>query len=213
MSEFTFQDPDTGQIHTVTGPEGGTEEQAFAVLQQKLGNVAAPEIPEDALHDPSLPPRGGRELTLWDDIVRANRGAGQATFSGMANLPLSIVDVTAKAFSPSARAAVMHGKGPKTRITDPIRKTLGVQDADDLSLPEQFAYGGGEVLLPGAGFGKLLATKAGALRTVAANAPGKVKRFLASQGAKIGESFQKNQSWRPAMQGSASPYRERSPRR
>jgi len=153
MSEFKFKDPDTGQIHTVTGPEGATEQQAFDVLQQRLGNVAAPEIPEDALHDPSLPPRGGRELTLWDDIVRANRGGGEALASGMASTILSPIDLAVKSMTPSARAAVMHGKKPDpSRITDPIRKTLGVKDPDDLSLPEAFLYGGGEVIIPGAGY-------------------------------------------------------------
>jgi len=193
MSEFKFKDPDTGQIHTVTGPEGATEQQAFDVLQQRLGNVAAPEIPEDALHDPSLPPRGGRELTLWDDIVRANRGGGEALASGMASTILSPIDLAVKSMTPSARAAVMHGKKPDpSRITDPIRKTLGVKDPDDLSLPEAFLYGGGEVIIPGAGFGKFLATKAPALRRIAVEAPGRVKRFLAKHTAKVGESFEKN---------------------
>jgi len=179
MSEFKFQDPD-GKVHTVTGPEGATEEQAFEILQQQLGNApaAAPEEPAE-------------ELTFVDDLLRANANAGRAAASGMANLPLSLIDVTAKAFSPSARAAVMHGRGPETRLTDPIRKTLGLVEPEDLSLPEQFAYGGGEVLLPGAGFGKFLATKAGSLRTIAQTAPGKIKRFFAGQGAKIGETFEK----------------------
>ena len=186
MTEFKFQDPD-GKVHTVTGPEGATEEQAFEILQQQLGNAPAGGTTGGDMDNPL-----SEEFTLVDDILRANAKAGRAAASGMANLPLSLIDVTAKAFSPSARAAVMHGKGPTTRLTDPIRKTLGLVEPEDLSLPEQFAYGGGEVLRPGAGLGKFLATKAGSLKTIAKNAPGKVKRFFAGQGAKIGETFEKN---------------------
>jgi len=173
MSEFRFKDPQTGQMHTVTGPEGGTEAQAFAVLQQKLGNVPAVADPNDQpLAD---------ELTLTDDILRANRAAGQATYSGLANLPLTVVDLAAKPFTD------IPG-----RITDPIRKTLGVQDPDDLTLAESFAFGGGEALLPGAAMGKFLMVKNPALRKIAEEAPGKIKRFFARQGAKIGESYAKS---------------------
>lgn len=156
--------------------EGETIEEVVADIERSQGVSGAPA------------PEKPKELTFVDDLIRANERAGQATFSGMANLPLSAADLLAKSFTPVARGATR----PPGRITDPIRDTLGVLDPDDLTLAESFAFGGGEVLLPGAGFGKFLATKAPALRTVAREAPGRVKRFLAKQGAKIGESFQKN---------------------
>lgn len=42
MTTFVFKDPD-GRTHEVVGPDGATQEQAFQVLQQRLG--AAPEAP------------------------------------------------------------------------------------------------------------------------------------------------------------------------
>lgn len=156
--------------------EGETIEEVVADIERSEGVPNAPAA------------KPAEEFTLVDDLLRANNRAGQATFSGIANLPLSAIDLAAKGLTPVARGATR----PPGRITDPIRETLGILDPDDLTLAESFAFGGGEVLIPGAGFGKLLAVKSGALRTVAKEAPGAIKRFFAKQGAKIGESFQKN---------------------
>ncbi len=149
--------------------EGETIEEVVADIERSEGISAAPA------------PEKPKEFSFVDDLLRANRRAGQATFSGIANLPLTAVDLAAKPFTD------IPG-----RITDPIRDTLGVLDPDDLTLAESFAFGGGEVLLPGAAFGKLLAVKSPALRKVAEEAPGKVKRFFARQGVKIGETFKRN---------------------
>ena len=163
-----------GKQFEVELTEGETIEEVVAQIERSQGisNAPAPEKPE--------------ELTFVDDLIRANNRAGQAAFSGLANLPLSVADLTAKAFTPRGR---IPPEAEQPRITDPIRKTLGVLDPDDLTLAESFAFGAGEVILPGAGGGKFLATKTPQLLNVAKNAPGAVKRFFAKQGAAIGESF------------------------
>src|SRR6516162_505813 len=44
MPTFDFTDP-SGKTYSINGPEGSTKEQAFAILQQHLGNAsAAPQI-------------------------------------------------------------------------------------------------------------------------------------------------------------------------
>lgn len=55
MTTFTFTDPQ-GKDHIVTGPEGATQEQAFAILQSQLGS--APPDPRDRSQYNGLP-RGG----------------------------------------------------------------------------------------------------------------------------------------------------------
>jgi len=154
--------------------EGETIEEVVADIERSQGISAAPT------------PEKPRELTFIDDLLRADVAATNAFSSGVANLPLTGIDLAAKALVPISIRGSEAG-----RITDPIRKALGVQDPEDLSLPEQFAYGGGEVLIPGAGGGSFLAGKLPTLRTIAAEAPGKIKRFFARQGAKLGETFEK----------------------
>jgi len=156
--------------------EGETIEEVVANIERSQGisNAPAPEKP--------------KELSFIDDLLRADVQATNAFSSGVANLPLSAIDIAAKALVPIS----LGGRKDPGRITDPIRRALGVQDPEDLSLPEQFAYGAGEVVLPGSAAGQFFAGKVPALRTIAAEAPGKIKRFFARQGQKLGETFEKS---------------------
>lgn len=164
-----------GKMFEVDLQEGEDIQQVIAEIEQSQSVVSVPDAK----------PENAEELTFVDDLLRANERAGQAAFSGIANLPLSIADLLAKSFTPVARGATR----PEGRITDPIREALGILDPEDLTLAESFAFGGGEVILPGAGAGKFLAGKIPQLTQIAKTAPGKVKRFFARQGVKIGETF------------------------
>ena len=65
MTTFVFKDP-SGKTHEVTGPEGATQEQAFAMLQQSMGG-AAPAAPK-----PEPSSKMDRFLTgVMDPIVGA----------------------------------------------------------------------------------------------------------------------------------------------
>jgi hypothetical protein len=50
MPTFKFKSPE-GKTYTVNGPEGATQEQAFAMLQQNLGAQKAPEAPSMSAGD------------------------------------------------------------------------------------------------------------------------------------------------------------------
>lgn len=65
MTTFVFKDP-SGKTHEVTGPEGATQEQAFAMLQQSMGG-AVPAAPK-----PEPTSKVDRFLTgVMDPIVGA----------------------------------------------------------------------------------------------------------------------------------------------
>ena len=70
MTTFTFTDP-SGRTHDVEGPAGATQEQAFQVLQQRLGAAApAPAALPPMDVDPSAGMNAGEKMLV---------GAGAAT--------------------------------------------------------------------------------------------------------------------------------------
>jgi hypothetical protein len=48
MPIFEFKGPD-GKTHSIEGPEGATQEQAFQMLQKQLGGPSAPAAPQESL--------------------------------------------------------------------------------------------------------------------------------------------------------------------
>lgn len=68
MPAFTFTSPD-GKSYTVNGPDGATQEQAFAMLQQQLKAPAAP---------PAGPSVGGALDAASTGVVNAAAGMGNA---------------------------------------------------------------------------------------------------------------------------------------
>ena len=85
MSTFVFTDPN-GRQHTVTGPPGATQEQAFGVLQQRLGAVPPPAAPPRAVTG-----AGSRFLTgLMDPVVGAAQLADRTGIPGLIRKGLGI---------------------------------------------------------------------------------------------------------------------------
>ena len=70
MTSFTFTAPD-GKSYDVDGPEGATQEQAFAVLQQRLGGQAQPQPA------PAAPQQPDQRGTLTRAVSNLPRSAGQ----------------------------------------------------------------------------------------------------------------------------------------
>ena len=172
MAEFKFKDEESGKTHTVTAPEGTTEEQAFEVLQQQLGNVP-------------------KERSFIDDLLESNEDFGRAAVSGAASIPLMIADIlTPETVAESgARVAAFPTVLP-SQPSKIVRGTLGLQSAEEVeNLGQAFAFGAGEVLAPGAGIGGYLARKTPHMLKFAAETPSRFKAFFARQGAKAGETF------------------------
>lgn len=97
MTTFVFTSPD-GKDYEIEGPEGATEEQAFAILQQHLGDQPAPDT--RAKTDPEAPlARMNKAVTdLMPDFVnKVVDATGQPAsgvlegVAGMLNLPGNIV--------------------------------------------------------------------------------------------------------------------------
>lgn len=82
MPTFTFTSPE-GKTYDVQGPEGATREQAFGILQQRLGaggaQPAAPKTGLEAL-PPETPP-GNQQPKNADDIAHRVLGLGEAGLS------------------------------------------------------------------------------------------------------------------------------------
>jgi len=75
MPKFTFTSPE-GKTYDIEGPEGATKEQAFGILQQKLGS--APSQPK-APATPNAPSFGEKAL-----------GAGEAGLSMLSGIPAAL---------------------------------------------------------------------------------------------------------------------------
>lgn len=76
MPIFEFRGPD-GKTHSIEGPEGATQEQAFQMLQKQLGGQSAPAAPQE---EPST-------------IGRLARGAVGA-IPGVGSVPLAVQALT-----------------------------------------------------------------------------------------------------------------------
>lgn len=116
MPKFTFTSPD-GKSFTVEGPDGSTSEQAFQVLQQRIGASSA------AAADTSVPT--DRQKLLSSTPMRLARGM-KDPIDGAAQL-----------------AARMPGAGAINRAADAAGSFLNRQLFNRLGLPGDFA---GEVL-------------------------------------------------------------------
>jgi hypothetical protein len=93
MPVFDFTGPD-GHTYTVTGPDGATPEQAFAILQKQLGSNMpaaspqnnAPQSTGGSLATPAQQSNGGQPNTATDIAKGAVRGLATGA-EGLAGLP------------------------------------------------------------------------------------------------------------------------------
>ena len=177
-SPFKFKDEASGKTHTVTAPDGTTEEEAFTVLQEQLGNANAQP----------------QERSFIDDLLTANEDFGRAAVSGAASIPLAIADIlTPETVAESGARVPLFPTVLPSQPSKIVRETLGLQSAEETeNLGQAFAFGGGEVLAPGAGIGAFLARKTPHMLKFAAETPSRFKAFFGRQGAKAGETFAAN---------------------
>lgn len=171
MPTFTFTSPD-GKNYDVQGPDGATKEQAFSILQQRLGTTsgAAPATPGSAAASAgkSLSSQPPQSLT---GFVGGNLAKGAAGAIGpIAEKAQDLVDLPARAFN-KALDIVTGGKGkppvklPMTSERMPVgddalqaaMKKLGMigQSAEPRSTSQKYAAAAIQALpaaaLPGAG--------------------------------------------------------------
>ncbi|KKL80382.1 hypothetical protein LCGC14_2005340, partial [marine sediment metagenome] len=142
VAEFKFRDEENRKVHTITAPDGTTEEEAFTVLQEQLGNANAQP----------------QERSFIDDLLTANEDFGRAAVSGAASIPLAIADIlTPETVAESGNRVALFPTVLPSQPSKIVRETLGLQSAEEVeNLGQAFAFGAGEVLAPGAGIGKYL---------------------------------------------------------
>jgi hypothetical protein len=112
MPKFTFTSPE-GKTYDVEGPEGATKEQAFAILQQRLGAPAASASSAAPGGTPAAPskPAATQPPQSMTGFVGGNLGKGVAETAGpIAERAQQIVDLPARAFN-KALDIVTGGKG------------------------------------------------------------------------------------------------------
>ncbi|MHB9838527.1 hypothetical protein Q8F57_027235 [Paraburkholderia terrae] len=186
MPSFTFTSP-AGKTYDVQGPEGATKEQAFQILQQRLGSPAgaAPAASGGAPAPASNPPAGQPPQSMTG-FVGGNLAKGAAdTVGSVAGKAQDLVDLPAKSFN-KALDIVTGGKGkppiklPSTSEKLPVGedalqsalKKMGVitQSAEPRTKAQKYGAAALQALpaaaLPGAGetvLGRVLPQLGGAL--------------------------------------------------
>jgi hypothetical protein len=81
MPSFTFTSPD-GKSYTVNGPDGATQDQAWAILQQQLASSKAQSGPQAANAS-----QGTQETTLGDYAKQGLQSAGRMLVKGATAIP------------------------------------------------------------------------------------------------------------------------------
>ena len=200
MTAFTFNSPD-GKSYTVNGPDGATQDQAWAMLQHQLGNGGAtPSLAASAAlastpAAPPAPPRG---------IIGQASDTASAFLHHLGNLPHGIAQTVenglavpfreANAIRPAARA--FFGLAPDT---DPVANAvIRTVDNDNRAMTErEQAYQAGTPNSGGAYAGAavgevlpfLVGAPARALEGVSSfvgnRVAGALPKILAPTGAKI----------------------------
>ncbi len=85
MPDFTFTSPD-GKNYTVSGPEGATPEQAFAMLQQHIGGAAAPkQTADEAMASPEGQKLAGELRNKADKMLLEAAGAESPVYAGLSS--------------------------------------------------------------------------------------------------------------------------------
>lgn len=127
MPTFTFTSPD-GKNYDVQGPEGATKEQAFAILQQRLGPPSGASSPASGgAAAPAAKPAPAQPPQSVAGFVGGNLAKGVAdTVGPIAEKAQSLVDLPAKAFN-KALDIVTGGKKTAPQLPT-TSKSLPVGD-------------------------------------------------------------------------------------
>jgi hypothetical protein len=122
MPKFTFTSPE-GKTYDVEGPDGATKEQAFAILQQRLGSSGAAT---GASAGPAAAPVGPPASAAPQSVagfVGGNLGKGVAqAFGPVAEGAQKLVDLPAKAFD-KALDIVTGGFSKQHKTVSPLPET------------------------------------------------------------------------------------------
>lgn len=140
MPTFTFTSPD-GKNYDVQGPDGATKEQAFSILQQRLGSTpgAAPaastgavapldRLPPDVSPGNIKPQHADTIAERLLDLGKSSVGRGEAALSAVSSIPASI-------------AGQLYGIG-KTLTGGKFGTQQGVQEGEaaGVKLANQLTY-------------------------------------------------------------------------
>jgi hypothetical protein len=112
MPKFTFTSPE-GKTYDVEGPDGATKEQAFAILQQRLGTPASGAAPaaSGGAPAPAAKPPASQPPQSMTGFVTGNLAKGVSdTVGSVAGKAQDLVDLPARAFN-KALDFVTGGKG------------------------------------------------------------------------------------------------------
>jgi hypothetical protein len=88
MPTFDFTAPD-GTTHSIDGPEGATREQAFHMLQLKLGGPSAPAAPQESLASDVGKSAGGGMESGFNSVMAMPHGLSRLAH---AIAPQSVID-------------------------------------------------------------------------------------------------------------------------
>lgn len=124
MPKFTFISPE-GKTYDVEGPDGATKEQAFAMLQQRIGSpgAGAPSAASGGAPAPAAKAAGDQSSQSMTGFVGGNLAKGVAGAVGpIAEKAQSLVDLPARAFD-KALDIVTGGMSGKQKPASTLPKT------------------------------------------------------------------------------------------
>lgn len=137
MPTFKFTSPD-GKTYSIKGPDGATQEQAFAILQQQLG--AAPAAPQSAADQiPGGGVAGNRNVgkdvkeerpTNGVDVLLGKKGTAGDVFDkvlGVAEVPATMITGAISSLAGAAAGAAKTITGGK------FGTQAGIQEGEELA--------------------------------------------------------------------------------